>query len=193
MENNPNNQNNQNNQNTNTTPNPPTKYCTQCGQAIHPDAVFCVHCGCPVTPSQPQNGQPTQNGNQQYYSTPGQNQQYYGQPPQNGNQQYYGQPNGNQQYYGQPGNYYGQPQNQQYYGQPQPGQYYGQPYYNPNGDAPSIGFGVLGFLIPLVGLILYCVWKQDKPMRANSAGKGALFGFLFNIVISFLSMMTLFL
>ena len=48
-------------------------------------------------------------------------------------------------------------------------------------DAPSTGFAVLGFLIPLIGLILYLVWKNDYPLRAHSAGKGALSGFIFSI------------
>ena len=29
-----------------------------------------------------------------------------------------------------------------------------------NGDAPSGGFAFLGFLFPLVGLILYLVWRE---------------------------------
>lgn len=45
-----------------------------------------------------------------------------------------------------------------------------------NDDASSIGFAILSFFIPLVGLILYCVWKSDYPLRAKSAGKGALIG-----------------
>jgi len=42
------------------------------------------------------------------------------------------------------------------------------------GDSPSLGYAVLGFIIPLVGLILYIVWKDQFPLRARSAGKGAL-------------------
>ena len=41
-------------------------------------------------------------------------------------------------------------------------------------DAPSAGFAVLGFFIPVVGLILYLVWKDQTPLKARSAGKGAL-------------------
>jgi len=48
-------------------------------------------------------------------------------------------------------------------------------------DAPSAGYAVLGFLIPIVGLILYIVWKDETPMRASSAGKGALISFLLSI------------
>lgn len=43
-------------------------------------------------------------------------------------------------------------------------------------DSSSPGFAFLGFNIPIVGLILYCVWKDSKPLRAKSAGKGALVG-----------------
>lgn len=46
------------------------------------------------------------------------------------------------------------------------------------GDAPSGGFTALGFFIPLVGLILYLVWKDETPLRAKSAGKGALIGII---------------
>ena len=51
-------------------------------------------------------------------------------------------------------------------------------------DAPSTGFAVLGFLVPLVGLILYLVYEGTHPMRAKSAGKGALIGVIVSVVIS---------
>lgn len=53
-------------------------------------------------------------------------------------------------------------------------------------DAPNMGFAVLGFFIPLVGLILYLVWKDSTPLRAKSAGKGALIGFITSIAFSIL-------
>ena len=43
-------------------------------------------------------------------------------------------------------------------------------------DAPSGGMAALGFFFPVVGLILYLVWKDQTPRRAHSAGKGALIG-----------------
>ncbi len=49
-------------------------------------------------------------------------------------------------------------------------------------DAPNTGFAVLGFFFPIVGLILYLVWKDQTPLKASSAGKGALIGFILNIV-----------
>lgn len=50
-------------------------------------------------------------------------------------------------------------------------------------DRPSFGYGLLGFLIPLVGLILYIVWRKDYPLRARSAGRGA----LIFLAVSFIS------
>lgn len=41
-------------------------------------------------------------------------------------------------------------------------------------DNGGFGWGLLGFCIPLVGLILYLVWKDEKPRTAKAAGKGAL-------------------
>ena len=50
-------------------------------------------------------------------------------------------------------------------------------------DAPGFGWGVLGFFFPIVGLILYLVWKSDYPLRAKSAGKGALAGVITIVVL----------
>lgn len=45
---------------------------------------------------------------------------------------------------------------------------------NKEGDSSDIGFGILGFFVPLVGLILYLIWYKEYPLRAKAAGKGAL-------------------
>ena len=50
-------------------------------------------------------------------------------------------------------------------------------------DSSSFGYAVLGFLIPLVGLILYLIWKDTTPLRAKSAGKGALVSVIASAVI----------
>lgn len=41
-------------------------------------------------------------------------------------------------------------------------------------DSGSFGWGLLGCCIPLVGLILFLVWKDTKPKSAKAAGIGAL-------------------
>lgn len=51
-------------------------------------------------------------------------------------------------------------------------------------DAPNTGWAVLGFFIPIVGLILYLINKDKTPQKAKSAGKGALIGFIVSVVFS---------
>ena len=53
-----------------------------------------------------------------------------------------------------------------------------------NPDGPSAGYAILGFFFPLVGLILYLVWKDQTPLKAKSSGMGALTGFIFNVAVS---------
>lgn len=51
-------------------------------------------------------------------------------------------------------------------------------------DRSSFGFALLGFFIPLAGLIFFLIYEGKKPKRAKSAGKGALIGFITKIVIA---------
>ena len=51
-------------------------------------------------------------------------------------------------------------------------------------DAPNTGFAVLGFFVPMVGLILYILNKETAPLKAKSAGKGALSGFITSTILS---------
>ena len=80
-----------------------------------------------------------------------------------------------QQQYQQP--YQQQQQYQQQYQQPM----YAAPAQQPV-DSGSIGWGVLGFFIPLVGLILFLVWKDTKPNSAKVAGIGAIIGVVVGIL-----------
>lgn len=43
-------------------------------------------------------------------------------------------------------------------------------------DNGGFGWGVLGCCLPIVGLILFLVWKDTKPKSAKAAGIGALVG-----------------
>ena len=45
-------------------------------------------------------------------------------------------------------------------------------------DSGSIGWAILGFFIPIVGLVLFLVWKNTKPQSAKMAGMGALISVL---------------
>lgn len=35
-------------------------------------------------------------------------------------------------------------------------------------DSSSLGFAILGFFIPIVGLILFLIYEGKKPKRANN-------------------------
>lgn len=50
-------------------------------------------------------------------------------------------------------------------------------------DRYGFAFALLGFFIPIAGLIIFLVYEEKKPQRAKSAGKGALIGFAAQIVL----------
>ena len=50
-------------------------------------------------------------------------------------------------------------------------------------DKGGFGWGVLGCCIPIVGLILFLVWKDTKPKTAKAAGIGALVSVILGVVI----------
>ena len=49
-------------------------------------------------------------------------------------------------------------------------------------DNGGFGWGLLGCCIPLVGLILFLVWKDSKPKTAKSVGIGALVSVIISVV-----------
>ncbi len=58
-------------------------------------------------------------------------------------------------------------------------------YANDNG---GFLWGLLGCCIPIVGLILFLVWKDQKPKTAKAAGIGA----LISVVVAVISYIILF-
>ena len=62
-------------------------------------------------------------------------------------------------------------------------QYRGEGAYPAAEDSGSAGWGVLGFFFPIVGLILFLVWKGTKPRCAKKAGIGALIGVIVEFVL----------
>lgn len=57
---------------------------------------------------------------------------------------------------------------------------------NAQNDTGSIGWAFLGFFIPIVGLILYIVWRNTEPNNAKKAGLGALINVIAWAVFCFL-------
>ena len=49
-------------------------------------------------------------------------------------------------------------------------------------DNGGFGWGLLGFCVPVVGLILFLVWKDTKPKTAKAAGMGALISVIITAV-----------
>ncbi|MEG0365835.1 MAG: zinc ribbon domain-containing protein [Coprobacillus sp.] len=74
-----------------------------------------------------------------------------------------------------------QPINQQPYQQQsyQQQSYQGQSY---NDDESHIGFAVLSFFIPIVGLVLYLVWNKEYPKKAKSCLNGLIAGVVLYVV-----------
>ena len=133
--------------------------CNSCGAEMSDNAMFCPACGAQRDGAAAQQAEPQQ---QAGYQAP------YSATPPNPGVQGYQQPNAQQQVAYQP--------NQQPYVQQQ------APY-----DSGSIGWAVLGFVIPLVGLILYLVWRDQKPKSAKMAGIGALVSVLLGVVLYFIT------
>ena len=50
-------------------------------------------------------------------------------------------------------------------------------------DKGGFGWGLLGWCLPIVGLILFLVWKDTKPKTAKAAGIGALVSVILGVVI----------
>lgn len=119
-------------------------FCKYCGKELLDSDKFCPFCGNAVATNNSKNGQ---NPNQSQNQSQNQYQNY----SQNSFRKFEDQPNYN---------------NVPYYVNQQPAQ-------NPD-DSGSVGWGFLGFFIPICGLILFIVWNKSKPKNAKNAGIGAL-------------------
>ena len=49
-------------------------------------------------------------------------------------------------------------------------------------EGSTAGWGILGFFIPIVGFILWLIWKDEHPARAKSAGIGCLVSICLGVV-----------
>ena len=140
--------------------------CMYCGAQIADGLKFCTSCGAALPVEAPLEQAIVDATVQQPEQQPGTFQPDAAQPYQ---QPSFEQPAGQQ------------PGAQQPYQQPQFAAPAAQPAVN---DSGSIGWAVLGFFIPLVGLILFLVWKNTKPQCAKMAGIGAIIGFCLGVVMN---------
>ncbi len=51
-------------------------------------------------------------------------------------------------------------------------------------DSGSFGWAVLGFFIPIVGLILWLVWRDTRPRDARMSRNGFIAGLIVGVVVS---------
>lgn len=49
-------------------------------------------------------------------------------------------------------------------------------------EGGTVGWGILGFFLPIVGFILWLVWKDEHPARSRSAGIGCLVSICLGVV-----------
>ena len=50
-------------------------------------------------------------------------------------------------------------------------------------DDGNFGWAVLGFFFPVVGLILYIVWKDEKPNSSRVVGRGAIASVIVGVIL----------
>jgi len=53
-------------------------------------------------------------------------------------------------------------------------------------DEPSFGFALLGFLFPYVGLVVYFIIKEEKPLKARSCIKGVVWSVVLTVIFGFM-------
>lgn len=63
-------------------------------------------------------------------------------------------------------------------------------YSNPD-DTMAVGWGILAFLFPIIGWILYFAWKKDTPNKASSVATWAWIGFAVGFLLNFVSVLAL--
>ena len=50
-------------------------------------------------------------------------------------------------------------------------------------DNGGFGWGLLGCCVPVVGLVLFLIWKDNKPKTAKAAGIGALVSVIASVLV----------
>ncbi len=54
-------------------------------------------------------------------------------------------------------------------------------------DNGSIAWGILGFLVPIAGIIIYFIMKKDNPKNSKMAIRGSLINLCLNFVLFVIS------
>ena len=148
-------------------------YCHNCGKQVGDNSRFCRYCGADLREGASKHEHGETDAADGQGAQEKKSDDLFGFNAQNGGQQ------GNGGYNAQNG------------GQQGSGGYNAPPpqytrYTDPD-DRRSVGFGVLGFFIPLVGFILWLVWRDSMPQRARSCAIGALVGVIVYVIFVIIS------
>ena len=60
-------------------------------------------------------------------------------------------------------------------------------------DSGNFGYSVLGFFVPIAGLILYLVWKEEQPKNAKKSLNGAITYLIVNVAMTIIGLIIYFL
>ena len=63
--------------------------------------------------------------------------------------------------------------------------------YGTSDSSYSFLWGILGYFIPVVGLILFVIWRETKPKDSKAAGIGALVSVITNIIFMIIMVIVL--
>lgn len=159
-------------------------FCPNCNSILPNDAKFCSHCGAQLNTNNYVNSQTSElpgtpnsqsfGSNQNNNASPNADGGYSNGYSQNAYSNQYSAPSFNNQNAQNEYNPYGYNTNPNMYNRT-----YAQP---GEEDKRSVGFGILSFFVPLLGLILYLVWKDKLPEKAKGCGIAALVGFIFAVI-----------
>lgn len=152
------------------------KRCSSCGRVYSDLTASCPICNTPLTSNTSQGAYQNYGAPQGSYSGQqvSQNYQNYASPVSTPQQSVYQQPISQQPVYPQP-------VSQQSVGQ--------QPAAKP--EKGNWLWGLLGLVFPIAGWIAWGCLKKNHPASAKIAGYAGLIGFLLNIVLSFLSVVSM--
>ena len=59
-----------------------------------------------------------------------------------------------------------------------------EPYHPEQDDDGNILWGLLGFVVPIAGLILWALWLNDRPKCSKAAGIGALISIVLGMILT---------
>lgn len=60
------------------------------------------------------------------------------------------------------------------------------PYAPVKEDKVSVGFCILSYFVPIVGIILWIVWHKETPKKARACGITAIIAWVINFIMTFI-------